>query len=185
MPHSPALAPNGANGPPRVEKWNRELIAERGISADPVLDHDPCDAAFGEPSGIVTALVVGGEDAVSAAGEDQHGRAGGLTCIWQIDLVLGNLDIAQASVGVSFRTGRARLGGGCLAGPQVVPLGGGNRSDDGEDQGDVFHWGNLMRAGTSLIGMPALVRESQTFSRRSSGMLLSASNSSLRPGFCF
>jgi hypothetical protein len=45
--------------------------------------------------------------------------------------------------------------------------------------------GSLMRAGTSEMGMPALVRASHTCSRRSSGRRLSASSSSLRPGFSF
>ena len=63
-----------------------------------------------------------------------------------------------------------------------------DKSSDSRDGSHGFQSslsGILILAGTSLISMPALVRESQTWSRRSSGSLRSAWSSSLRPGFCF
>ena len=123
------LGAGGADGAAGVEERHGKLIAELGISADPVFHHDPGDAALGQPLGVVVTFMVRREDAVAAAGKDHHGRAGGLCLVGQIDLILRDLDVGEATAFVDFSVRRAGLGTGSFAGPEIDPLGGGERGE--------------------------------------------------------
>jgi hypothetical protein len=66
---------NGADGTAGVEKWDGILVSES--CADPVFDDDCGVATRGEPICVIRALMAGGENGVSAAGENDYGCAVG------------------------------------------------------------------------------------------------------------